>query len=134
MICIFDSSALLAMLRGEHAGDTVREVLRDARNASHIHALNLCEVYYIIRREYGEPEALAKLAELTALGLTTQEKLDTALWQDAGRMKADYRRVSLADCCGLALARRMGGTFLTTDRHELDNDAILALCPIQFIR
>ena len=53
---------------------------------------------------------------------------------DAARIKADYGKVSLADCCGLALTRRVGGTFLTSDRHEMDRDEILALCPIQFIR
>lgn len=42
--------------------------------------------------------------------------------------------VSLADCCGLALARRTGGTFLTTDKHELERLRDLGVCPIEFIR
>ena len=68
------------------------------------------------------------------MDVQTREDLDASLWQDAARVKADYGRVSLADCCGLALARRLRGTFLTTDKHELDRDEIRVLCPIEFIR
>lgn len=134
MICVFDSSALLAMLRGESAGDLVRRMLCDRANACHIHALNLCEVFYIIRREYGEAEALGRHAELGALGLVAREDLDTLFWQDTARIKADHRRVSLADCCGVALARRLGGMFVTTDHHELDALAAAGVCSIQFVR
>lgn len=60
--------------------------------------------------------------------------MDTAVWQLAGNLKATQGRVSLADCFGIALARRTGGEFLTSDHHELDRLANAGLCPIRFIR
>jgi len=49
-------------------------------------------------------------------------------------MKADYRRVSLADCFGLALARRLKGAFLSTDHNEIEALHEAGVCPVQFIR
>jgi hypothetical protein len=51
-----------------------------------------------------------------------------------GRLKAVHRKVSLADCCAMALTNRVGGTLLTTDHHELDALALLGVCPMKFIR
>lgn len=55
-------------------------------------------------------------------------------WEDAAWIKADYRRVSLADCFGLALARRMRGSFVTTDHHEMEPIKAAGICPVGFIR
>ena len=134
MICVFDSSALLAWLRNEPGADVVDAALHDPAMNRFVHALNLAEVYYDQRRALGEQLAQNRLDTLYLLGVTAREDLDAAFWQDAARIMADYGKVSLADCCGLALTRRVGGTFLTSDRHEMDRDEILALCPIQFIR
>lgn len=134
MTRVFDSSALLAWLRDEPGVDVVDAELHNADNDRIVHALNLTEVFYDQRRLGGEPLAQAALDLFAATGMQVREDLDAAFWQDAGRIKADYRRVSLADCCGLALARRVGGTFLTTDKHELDRDEIRALCDIEFVR
>jgi predicted nucleic acid-binding protein len=43
-------------------------------------------------------------------------------------------RISLADCFGIALARRVGGELVTSDHHEIDPILPLRLCPLQFIR
>jgi len=134
MTYVFDSSALLAWLKDEPGADTVDVALHDRDSVRLVHALNLAEVFYDQRRTGGEEFAQGALELLGASGLQAREDLDAALWQDAARIKADHRRISLADCCGLALARRAGGTFLTTDKHELDRDEVKALCPIQFIR
>lgn len=57
-----------------------------------------------------------------------------AFWQDAGRLKAQLMRVSLADCYCLALARRTGGDVPTADHHEFDALVPRGICPIRFIR
>ena len=59
--------------------------------------------------------------------------MDEELWQDAGRLKADYRRISIADCFCAALANRIGGEVITADREyePLKNDGE---CKIRFIR
>jgi predicted nucleic acid-binding protein len=74
------------------------------------------------------------LDSLVANGLTIMSDLDPPFWQDAGRIKAVHRRVSLADCFGIALARRLGAEFVTADHHEFDALVPLGLCPIRFIR
>jgi predicted nucleic acid-binding protein len=52
----------------------------------------------------------------------------------AGKLKAEWRRISLADCFALALALGENGTLLTADHHELDRLAQEAIAPIRFIR
>ena len=132
--CVSDASALLALLRGEEGAGVTDAALRDPGNACYVHALNLTEVFYDRRRADGEEAAQIALETLQNLGIQAREDLDAAFWQDAGRIKADYRRVSLADCCGVALTRRVGGTFVTTDHHELDPLEAAGVCPIRFIR
>jgi len=134
MTSVLDASAMLAYLRCEAGRDAVAALFAADDDTCYAHALNMTEVFYDQRRAGGEDFAQMRLDALETLGVHTREDLDTGLWQDAGRIKADYARVSLADCCGLALARRLGAVFFTTDRHEMDRDEILALCPIRFIR
>jgi predicted nucleic acid-binding protein len=55
-------------------------------------------------------------------------------WRTAGRLKAIYKRVSLADCFAIALAQSLGGTVLTCDHHEFDAIAAANLCAVTFIR
>jgi PIN domain nuclease of toxin-antitoxin system len=133
MNCILDSSSLLAALRHEPGAAVVRDLLRNPANTCFVHAVNLCEVYYIMRRTDGEASAQAAIQDLL-VGIVLREDMDAAFWQDAGRIKADHRRVSLADCFCIALARRLGGELITADHHEFDALVPLGLCPIRFIR
>jgi len=134
MMAILDSSAVLAFLRDEAGADVVDNLLLDADGSCHIHAANLCEVFYDRLREHGEDVAIRDIAEVRALGLVCVSDLDELLWLDAGRLKAEHRRVSLADCFGLALTRRLRGTFYTSDHHELDALKTASVCAIEFIR
>ncbi|MBI3945591.1 MAG: PIN domain-containing protein [Armatimonadetes bacterium] len=133
-IHVADAGAMIALLRGEPGGDLFLALTEDPENTIFAHGANLAEVFYDARRSHGEEHAQGALRRLTEAGDLFRSDFDPAFWQDLARIKADQRRVSLADCFGLALARRVGGTFLSTDRHELDNDAVRALCPIRFIR
>jgi hypothetical protein len=55
-------------------------------------------------------------------------------WRSVGKLKADYRRVSLADCCALALTGSLGAVLLSADRHELEPIAHASVCLVKFIR
>jgi predicted nucleic acid-binding protein len=57
-----------------------------------------------------------------------------AFWQQAGRLKAEVRRISLADCLGLVLAATVGAEFVTADRHEMEALAARYGYQIMFIR
>jgi predicted nucleic acid-binding protein len=98
------------------------------------HAVNLCEVYYDHIRHAGEASALQELQELEELGLVIYQDMDPNFWQEAGRIKATYRRVSLADCFLITLAQRYDAEIFTCDHHELETLAASAMCSIMFIR
>jgi len=134
MICVLDACAMIALLRGEPGEDVVWTHLCDPASACYAHALNLCEVYYDFYRVGGEAVARSAINDLKYLGVSERNDLDEAFWQEVGRVKAIYRKVSLADCCALALAARLGGSLLTSDHHEFDALAALGNWPIVFIR
>lgn len=134
MIYVMDSSAMIAFLRNETGAAIVQGILTDPQNDCYAHALNLCEVFYDFSRSGGEQEAQNAVSELIKVGVTERRDLDAAFWQLAGRLKAIHRRVSLADCCALALTLRLGGELVTSDHHELDALAAAGVCPINFFR
>ena len=133
MIYALDTSAMVALLRNEPGAEVVRQLLRDTTNTCFAHAVNLCEVYYGFARALGEPAAQHVVQDLYAVRILPREDMDEPFWQDVGRLKASGG-ISLADCFGIALVRRVGGELVTSDHHELDPVLPLGLCPVRFIR
>ncbi|HEV7786449.1 MAG TPA: PIN domain-containing protein [Thermoanaerobaculia bacterium] len=131
---VFDSCAVVALLQREPGAEIVAEILKDPRNRCLLHAINACEVYYDVYRRSGEADASALEEILTTTGIELVETIPSALWRAAGKLKAEWKRVSLADCLALALALLEDGTVLTSDHHELDPIAQADICPIRFIR
>lgn len=131
---VLDSCAVIAFLQREPGAEIVAEILKDPRHRCLLHAVNACEVYYDTYRRSGEADASAIEELLETTGVELLETLPSALWRTAGKLKAEWRRVSLADCLAIALALLENGTVLTTDHHELDQIAQAAVCPIRFIR
>lgn len=68
------------------------------------------------------------------LGIEERNDMDSEFWRKVGEIKAIYRRVSLADCCGLALANRLGAVFVSADRHELEPLLTAGIFRIELIR
>ncbi|MEP7343367.1 MAG: type II toxin-antitoxin system VapC family toxin [Acidobacteriota bacterium] len=134
MIYVLDACALLAFIRKEAGHDVVRAMIEDADNQCFVHAVNLCEVFYSIHRESGEAAALSAVGDIRRLGINISPDLDDVFWQEAGRLKSIWRRVSLADCFAIALTNRVGGELITSDHHELDPLAAAGVCPINFFR
>jgi predicted nucleic acid-binding protein len=134
MIYVLDACALIAWLSNEPGADVVDRAVRDINSQCLTHAINLCEVFYDAYRNAGEAQAQSVLSDLYAVGIIERNDFDRAFWQEVGRLKGDYRKVSLADCCAVALTNRAGGLLLTSDHHEFDPFAALGVCPITFIR
>ena len=134
MIYVMDACAMIALLSGEAGADVVKNALLEAGSQCLAHSINLCEVYYVVWRKGGEVAAKDAVNDLKAAGVIERSDFDEAFWQEAGKMKAVQVRVSLADCCAIALTNRVGGTLLTSDHHELDSVAAAGLCNITFIR
>ena len=120
MIFVLDASAMIAYLRDEPGAGVVAEALLDPESQCYAHALNLCEVFYDFHRAFGKQEALQAISDLARLGVIEDANLATAVWQAAGTLKANLRRVSLADCFAIELAERLKATILTADHHEFD--------------
>jgi predicted nucleic acid-binding protein len=130
---VFDSSALVAYVENEPGGALVESLLADPHTAGYVHSINLCEVYYGARREHGEQAAQIALSGLRETGLSFREDMDEDLWVDAARLKADFKRVSLADCICAALARRVDGAVVTADR-EFEPLSVAGACRVRYIR
>ncbi len=131
---VFDANVLIAYLAGEPNGESVRGYLAQPDTPVCAHAVNLIEVFYHYARAGDAVTARALLALLYTDGVTRREDMDTVFCEDAAQIKADWRRVSLADCMGLALARRLDADFITTDRHEMEPLAAAGVARIIFIR
>jgi len=93
----------------------------------------MCEVYYEFHRASGEI-AQEAVQDLMVIGVQLRDDLSTEFWQNAGALKARYRRISLADCFAVTLAQTTGGCLLTSDHHEFDPLVALNLCTVSFIR
>lgn len=134
-----DASAMLAFLKQEPGWQVVEALLLDPNSACHAHAINLCEVYYYFVRTADRSTAVAAIKDLCTAGVQPREDLDEPFWQDVGDMIAAARKVpglalSLADACGLALARRLGCEFVADDHQHLDPLLPLNLAQVRFIR
>ena len=99
-----------------------------------MHSLNLCEVYYDFFRAADEISAENAVQDILLLGVYERDDMTPDFWRSVGKLKAEHRRVSLADCCALALAGRLGAVLLSADRHELEPHSRSSVCPVEFIR
>ncbi len=131
MTLVIDASALIALLRNEDGAALVEQYLLDDDCCAHV--VNLCEVYYSLRRREGDTEADQALDDIESLGVATRGDMDTEFWKQVGAYKADVGGLSLGDCFCLGLARRVNGEIVTCD-HEFDAVANSGLCPVRFIR
>ncbi len=125
---------MIAYLRDEPGADVVAQALLDPESQAYAHALNLCEVFYDFHRAAGYQEALEAILDLARVGVMEDANLAAVVWQAAGRLKANLRRVSLADCFAIELAGRLKATILTADHHEFDVLAEQSVHAIRFIR
>ena len=133
MIYVLDACAMLAYLRNGVGADWVEDALLNTNNQCVAHAINLCEVYYIIHRDSGEGDADSAIQELKSVGVIERDDFDEAFWKEAGRLKAGGG-ISIPDCFAVTLANKVGGTVLTSDHKEFDPVAAAGICPITFIR
>ena len=125
---------MIALLRREPGEAVVWRYLNDAAVDCYAHAANQCEVYYDFYRDAGATAATEAVTDLKSLGVVERNDFGTEFWMEAASLKAVHRKVSLADCFAVTLTKRVDGTLLTSDHHELGSLAKLGVCSITFIR
>lgn len=133
-IVVLDSGAMIAYLDAEAGGALVKQLVEENDSSLCAHAINMCEVFYHFSRLHDVLIARRMIAALQADGIKTRTDLDAAMCEDAAQIKAEWKRVSLADCFGVALSRRLDADFLTTDRSELTKLSDAAVARVTFVR
>lgn len=133
-LLIFDACALIALSEKEEGADLLASFLEDGENTCFAHSINLCEVFYQLYREKSKNDAIAVIEGFLDLGVFLRDDMDIEFLQEAGELKAIHKKVSLADCCAIALAKRLDAELVTSNHHELDALAELGVCKITFFR
>jgi len=113
---VFDSYALLALLRGEPGSENVRQILEKAADKDtpvHMTEVNYAEVQYVIRRKNSDAAWRAIAAELTAAPIEFHPA-DRRLADTAAEFKARFK-ISLADAFAAALAKDKKAELITGD-------------------
>jgi PIN domain nuclease of toxin-antitoxin system len=129
---ILDACAIIAFFSDEHGADEVESLLCRAERGGaslFMHNINVLEVYYGVRRVYGEPFAARGLENIHRLPITFLSEIGGVSFIEAGRLKSSYK-MSLGDAVLLGEASTQNAFVVTSDHHELD--AVEAAEPIKF--
>jgi len=113
---VFDSHALLKLFQKEPGYEKVVRVLEESRRrkrTKYINAMNLGEIIYATKREFGDQKKLEVLANLERLNLTVLPVPNSLIFR-AAEYKAEYS-ISYADCFVLASALDHKATIVTGD-------------------
>ena len=113
---VFDSHALLKLFQKEPGYEKVVRVLEESRRrkrTKYINAMNLGEIIYATKREFGDQKKLEVLANIERLSLTVLPVPNSLIFQ-AAEYKAEYS-ISYADCFVLASALEHEATIVTGD-------------------
>jgi ribonuclease VapC len=89
------------------------EEIRKTGGVKYINAINLGEIIYSTKREFGDQKKLEVLANIERLNFTILPVLNTLVFQ-AAEYKAEYS-LSYADCFALASAMEQQATLVTGD-------------------
>jgi ribonuclease VapC len=113
---IFDSHALLKFFQKEKGYEKVVRLLEEIKKAGatkYINAVNLGEIIYSTKREFGDQKKLEVLANIERLNFTILTVSNNLIFQ-AAEYKAQYR-ISYADCFILASAIEHKAIIVTGD-------------------
>ena len=113
---IFDSHALLKLFQKEKGHEKVTRLLEEMGRTGgikYINAINLGEIIYSTKREFGDQKKLEVLAAIERLDFTILPVPNPLIFQ-AAEYKAEYS-LSFADCFTLASAIEYKATLVTGD-------------------
>ena len=113
---VFDSNALLKFFQHESGGTPVERLLRVAQRrrwVKYLCAINLGEIIYATKRQFGDQQKIEILAHIHRLNFTILPVPNELIYQ-AAEYKAEYS-ISYADCFVLACAVENSATIVTGD-------------------
>ena len=113
---IFDSHALLKLFQKEKGYEKVSRLLEEIRRSGagkFLNVINLGEIVYATKREFGDQKKLEVLVNIERLNLTLLPVSNHLVFQ-AAEYKAQYN-ISYADCFILASAIEQKASIVTGD-------------------
>jgi len=113
---VFDSHALLKFFQKEKGYEKVVRLLKEAADTEvrkYINAINLGEIIYSTKREFGDQKKLEVLANIERLNFMILSVPNSLIFQ-AAEYKAQYS-ISYADCFALASAVELSASIVTGD-------------------
>lgn len=113
---IFDSHALLKLFQKEKGYEKIVRLLEEIGKTGatkFLNVINLGEIIYSTKRDFGDQKKLEVLANIERLGFTILEVPRDLVYQ-AAEYKAEYS-ISYADCFALASAIEHKATIVTGD-------------------
>lgn len=113
---VFDSHALLKLFQKEKGYEKVVHILEDIKKtggSKYINAINLGEIIYSTKREFGDLKKLEVLANIERLNFTLLPVPNSLIFQ-AAEFKAQYS-ILYADCFTLASAIEHKAIIVTGD-------------------
>jgi len=119
---ILDACALIAAIKQEDGALVIAELYEKAMKGDInivINKINLLEVYYGFRRDHGKEYADVILKSVMDSVVEISD-ISINVLIEAGRIKSDYRRISIADSIALAESTTRDGCIVTSDHHEMD--------------
>jgi predicted nucleic acid-binding protein len=128
-----DACALIALLDNEEGADIVQGIISkaiDGEISVYMSIINYTEVYYDRLKIGGLEKAQIFADNLSYLPITIVENISGAVSHNAARLKIAHH-ISLADAIGLATAKELSATFVTSDHSELE--AVEKQEPIPFL-
>lgn len=129
---LFDSHALLAFFQKEKGAEIVAKILRKAlkqRLDRLICVINLGEIIYMTKRQFGNNKKLEILSRVYQLGLEVLPAPEPLVFK-AAELKAEYP-ISYADCFAVACAQEHSAILVTGDPEF---KKVVHLVKIQWIR
>jgi predicted nucleic acid-binding protein len=113
---IFDSHALLKFFQKEKGYEKIIRLLEEIRKTGaqkYINAINLGEIIYSTKKEFGDQKKVEVLANIERLNFTIIPVPNKLIFQ-AAEFKAQYS-ISYADCFILASALEYNAVVVTGD-------------------
>lgn len=113
---IFDSYALLKVFQKEKGFENIVRLLgniKKKRGIKYINIINVGEIIYTTKREFGDQKKVEVLASIERLNFTILQATNSLVYQ-AAEYKAQYS-ISYADCFVLASAIEHKAAIVTGD-------------------
>ncbi|MBO3839610.1 MAG: PIN domain-containing protein [Thermoproteota archaeon] len=111
-----DTSSLLELLFSTPHGIKLKEALKSEEAHGNVSTISIAELKYVLCRKLGVEEATIRVRSLLESGYVVMHD-DSELVEYAAEYKC-RRRLSLADCFTLALARKINIPALFARREE----------------